>query len=249
MDLKKCYHEEDLFPKIFATYEERYYGLLFYDENNKESYYSNHALIYKDKIDDLHKVLEDIKSFYFSKKLKVFIFQSMLDDGYFNQIKKDLEKEGFKILNKEQKYMLPLAENEIVPNKNIKVSRHSNWDESYSQVFIEAELPWEVKIAREIMKTPSAFIFVALKDDKLIGLLYGHFGAEVCRADYLIVSKNGRGMGVGGTLFYSFVKWIKQEKIENTYVWPGGPIPEKIYFKGGYRHVDTKYACRAILEE
>ena len=30
MDLSDCYLEEDLFPKIFADYEERSYGILFY---------------------------------------------------------------------------------------------------------------------------------------------------------------------------------------------------------------------------
>jgi len=50
MKLTDCYLEEDLFPKIFADYEERPYGVLFYSTNNKDSYDSNHAVIYKDKV-------------------------------------------------------------------------------------------------------------------------------------------------------------------------------------------------------
>ena len=38
MKLTECYLEEDLFPKIFADYEERPYGILFYSTNNKDSY-------------------------------------------------------------------------------------------------------------------------------------------------------------------------------------------------------------------
>ena len=53
MKLTDCYLEEDLFPKIFADYEERPYGILFYSTNNKDSYDSNHAVIYKDKIANL----------------------------------------------------------------------------------------------------------------------------------------------------------------------------------------------------
>ena len=45
MDLKKCYLLEDLFPKSFADYEERSYGMLFYNITNKDSYDSNHAVI------------------------------------------------------------------------------------------------------------------------------------------------------------------------------------------------------------
>ena len=51
--LKNCYLEEDLFPKLFTKSEERPYGILFYNPDNRDSYDSNHAVIYKDKIDDL----------------------------------------------------------------------------------------------------------------------------------------------------------------------------------------------------
>ena len=33
MNLSDCYLEEDLFPKIFTDYEERDYGILFYNED------------------------------------------------------------------------------------------------------------------------------------------------------------------------------------------------------------------------
>ena len=49
MNLRDCYIEEDLFPKIFTDYEEREYGILFFNTENKDSYDSNHAVIYKDR--------------------------------------------------------------------------------------------------------------------------------------------------------------------------------------------------------
>ena len=42
MNLRDCYIEEDLFPKIFTDYEEREYGILFFNTDNKDSYDSNH---------------------------------------------------------------------------------------------------------------------------------------------------------------------------------------------------------------
>ncbi len=59
--LQDCYVEEDLFPMIFTEYEERDYGILFYNTKNKDSYDSNHAVIYKDRIHDLPLVLKDIE--------------------------------------------------------------------------------------------------------------------------------------------------------------------------------------------
>ena len=57
MDLRNYYIEEDLFPLLFTNCLERPYGVLFYNPDNKDSFDSNHAVIYKDKIDDLSKVL------------------------------------------------------------------------------------------------------------------------------------------------------------------------------------------------
>ena len=46
MDLAKIYMEEDLFPRDITSWIERPYGFLFYNDENKDSYDSNHALIF-----------------------------------------------------------------------------------------------------------------------------------------------------------------------------------------------------------
>ena len=95
MNLEDCYIEEDLFPKIFTDYEEREYGILFFNTDNKDSYDSNHAVIYKDKIRDLQHVLSDITGFYKEKGSRPIIYQSMLDDNWFEEIKEELSAAGF----------------------------------------------------------------------------------------------------------------------------------------------------------
>ena len=144
--LKNCYLEEDLFPKLFTKSEERPYGILFYNPDNRDSYDSNHAVIYKDKIDDLPAVLEDIRTFYKEKGSNAIIYQSMLDDAYFEEIKKELFSAGYKSWTEEQKYMLPLDENKLTPPENISVRRATSWSDDLKQVFIEAEEPWEIPV-------------------------------------------------------------------------------------------------------
>ena len=58
MDLNKMYMEEDLFPREIALYEKRSYGLLFYNEENKDSYDSNHAIIFRKNVTELKPVLD-----------------------------------------------------------------------------------------------------------------------------------------------------------------------------------------------
>ena len=59
MNLAKIYHEEDLFPREITTWESREYGILFYNTDNPDSYDSNHAVIFKERISDLKEVLQE----------------------------------------------------------------------------------------------------------------------------------------------------------------------------------------------
>ena len=67
MNLEKYYMEEDLFPRQITSFEEKEYGILFYNDENKDSFDSNHALIFREKVGDLPAVLQDIITFYKSK--------------------------------------------------------------------------------------------------------------------------------------------------------------------------------------
>ena len=62
MNLEKIYREEDLFPGEIAQWEKRTYGFLFYNEEDQDSFDSNHAVIFRDKVYDIKKVLKDIQS-------------------------------------------------------------------------------------------------------------------------------------------------------------------------------------------
>lgn len=249
MDLKRCYVEEDLFPKLIASYEERPYGILFYNTENKDSYDSNHAVIYRDRITDLPAVLQDIKDFYKSMGTKAIIYQSMLDSGYFEEIKEELLAAGYRSWIEEQRYMLPLADNKIVPNERIEIRKEKEWKEEMRQIFIEAEEPWEIDVVKRSIQVDGAWLFVAYLDRKPIGIIYGHANEEVCRGDYLLVSKKHRGIGAGRALFSAYVEWCRESGINNAYLWPAGDSPERIYVEGGYRFVEARFAGRAVWEE
>lgn len=246
--LKNCYLEEDLFPKLFTKSEERPYGILFYNPDNRDSYDSNHAVIYKDKIDDLPAVLEDIRTFYEKKGSNAIIYQSMLDDAYFEEIKKELFSAGYKSWTEEQKYMLPLDENKLTPPENISVRRATSWSDDLRQVFIEAEEPWEIPVLEKSIQNENYWCFAASVEGKTVGVLYGHISEKACRVDYLLVSKKHRGIGVGSALFNEYVNWAHSNGIKNDYIWPDGDIPEKIYTKAGYRVVEVRRAGRAVFQ-
>ena len=249
MNLRDCYVEEDLFPMIFTEYEERDYGILFYNTENRDSFDSNHAVIYKDRIHDIRQVLADIVKFYKAKGSRPIIYQSMLDDNWFDEIKDELAAAGFKSWIEDQEYMLQSHGNLIIPNPEITVKKVSEWNDEIENVFIEAEEPWGIMVAKQTLAYPKAWMFAACLNRKVIGLLYGHISERACRVDYLLVSKKHRKAGAGRALFYHFVEWCRQNGIENTYIWPDGDTPKRIYEEGGYSVVEVRKAGRAVLDE
>ena len=248
MNLKNCYIEEDLFPKIFTKFEERDYGILFYNTENKDSFDSNHAVIYRERIQNLQAVLSDIADFYKAKGSRPIIYQSMLDDNWFDEIKDELAASGYKSWIENQEFMFLKEKNAIVPNPQIEIRKVEKWTEEIENVLIEAEEPWEIMVAKKTLEYPEAWMFAALLKGKPVGLLYGHISERACRVDYLIVSKKYRKLGAGRALFCRYVEWCKETGIENCYIWPDGETPKRIYEEGGYRLVEICRAGRAVME-
>lgn len=246
MDLEKIYNEEDLFPREITFWEEREYGFLFYNEGNKDSYDSNHAVIFKNRISDLNQVLNDIVKFYIEKGLKPVIYQSISDEGYFKDIKNILSDHGFESWSESQRYMVLSERNTITSNPEITVQKISEWQENYGQeIFEKAGEPWEIDVAKKSLVNSNTLFFVAYYNEEPVGMSYAHINDDVCRVDYLLVSKEHRNIGVGRSLINSFVEYCKVNQIQNCFLWTDGETAERIYYEAGFRHVDTKQAGRA----
>lgn len=249
MDLRDCYALEDFFPKSFADYEERSYGILFYNTDNKGSYDSNHAVVFKEKMQNLSEILKDIVSFYSEKGINPTIYQSTYDSGYFAEIEAEFAREGFDSWIEEQRFMRLMAENTIIPNDRIIVRKTEKWDESLRQIFIEAEEPWEIEVLRKAIENPHTMLWVAYLEEKPIGFLYCSIEGEICRGNYVLVSKQHRNVGAGRALTYHYVEWCKKNGLKKVFHWPDGEHPEKIYYEAGFRYVETIYAGRACMKK
>ena len=249
IDFQDCFVLEDLFPRSFTGYEERPYGILFYNPQNKDSYDSNHAVIFRDKIVNLSETLKDITVFYQEKGLTPAIYQSARDNGYFAEIKDELAKEGYDSWLEEQKFMVLTAENHIRPNENLTVRRTKEWDPSFEQIFTEAEEPWETEVLRKSLNNPDTVLWVAYLGEKPIGVLYCLTDGSICRGSYVLVSKLHRNVGAGKTLTYHYAEWCKASGIQKAFHWPAGEHPEKIYLEAGFRHVETVCAGRAVYKQ
>lgn len=249
MNLKKMYLEEDLFPREITLYETRYYGLLFYNEENKDSFDSNHAIIYREKIHNIEAVLSDIIDFYRKKDIRPNIYQSISEEGFFCEIKSVLSEYGFKYWIEEQKYMVLSEKNEIIPNAQIVVRKATEWKDEYGvEIFEKAGEPWEIDVVKRALMNSNTLLFVAYYKGKPVGMTHCHITDDICRVDYLLVSKEHRNIGVGRAIISSFVEYCHANQINDCYLWPDGESAEKIYYEAGFRYVETKQAGRATYK-
>ena len=246
MDLFKMYREEDLFPREFADFIEREYGLLFYNENNKDSYDSNHAVIFKDRVNDVKKTLEDITEFYQGKGIKPVIYQSMTDDGYFESIREEMAASGYDVFGEENRYMVLLDECRITPNPLIEVRKIEKWEDAFrTDIYEAAGEPWETDVAKKALEKDNTLFFVAYIDGRPVGMTLAHTKDGVCRVDYLLVATEHRKKGVGRAIIQTFAQYCIENRIENCFLWPGGESAERIYHEAGFRVVEVKTAGRA----
>lgn len=247
-NLEKIYVEEDLFPKGITSFELRDYGLLFFNEEDKDSFDANHALIYKHRISDLGEVLEDITSFYKGKGINPTIYQSISEEGYFEENKELFSAYGFGIFSETQKYMVLAEKNRLLPNTEVSVSHVNVWSEAYKTIFEKAGEPWEIEVAKRALANENTLFFVAFYKDEPVGMLYAHIKDGVCRGDYLLVAKEYRNIGVGRTLMNSFTEYCNENVIDVCYLWPAGDGAERIYVEAGFREVETRIAGRAVYK-
>lgn len=68
-------------------------------------------------------------------------------------------------------------------------------------------------------------------------MIHCHTRDEMCRVDYLLVSKERRNIGAGSAPVSSFVDFCREHHIVNCYLWPNGKSAEKIYYNAEFRKI------------
>lgn len=244
MHMHPFYREEDLFPREFTQVIPRPWGYLYHNPDNPDSYDSNHALIYRDLVEDLPAVLREIADFYLSRGGRPIIYQSILDDGWFGEIEAELAAAGYRSWQEAQHWMLLQDDSRITARADVR--RVTAWSEDLAiHLYQAAGEPWEIAVAKRQLENENTLYFAAYADDKPVGAIYGHVNDEgVCRIDYLLVATAHRGKGLGRALTHAFVTHCRQEGLPCA-LWPDGDTPRRIYEEAGFRYVRTLMAGRA----
>ena len=234
--------EEIDFPKRFASYVEKDYGILFYMEDNKDSYDGNHACIYPEKISDLGAVLDDIAAFYRKFGSRASIYHPFEKD-YFRKNEKLLHAHGYTYTPEEDhRVMLLTTENQIKTPKRLDIKLLSRWDERIAtDILIPGREPWEVDVTRRRLVQEGAYLFVGYLNEEAVVYTDIHksdYGNT--RFDYIVTSMKHRGKGYASELLSFVVEYCKAQEFPMCWQWAGPS--EHICYQAGFREAFTMEA-------
>jgi len=245
--IKNIKQEEIDFPKRFASFVEKEYGVLYYMEDNKDSYDGNHACIYPEKITDLGVVLDDITEFYSKLGINASIYHPYVKK-YFSDNKSILKSHGYEYVSQpDHRVMLLTAENNIMHNGVLKISVSNKWDESVAtDILIPSGEPWEIDVTRKRLEREGTYLFVGELDGKAVVYTDIHVSNHGnTRFDYIVTSKELRGKGYASELLSYVVEYCKTNGLPNCWQWAGPS--ENICHKAGFREFFTMEAGYAKM--
>ncbi|WBW95851.1 GNAT family N-acetyltransferase [Oceanirhabdus sp. W0125-5] len=240
--------EEDMFPKTFSKFEERDFGILFYNEQNKNSYDSNHAVIYRNKIEDLGLVLDFITEFYTKMNIAPNIYQAVEDEGYFKEKETIFKKHGYSIwIEGPNNFMVLTAENNIKSSNNLEIKLITEWDERIAMdICIPSNESHEIEVIKNGINSNKYRVFVGYKENKAVAITYFHISEyDCCRFDYIIISKGYRKKGYARELLSYVTDYCRENYLMNCFQWPAHETSERLCYEAGFRHLFSAEAGRA----
>ncbi len=227
--------EEIDFPKLFASYEEKDYGILYYMKENTDSYDGNHAFIYPEKITDLDAVLEEITGFYEALGARACIYHPFVKN-YFNDNLETLERHGYSLYKEaDHRVMILTAENQITTPTRLEIKVLQGWDERIAtDILIPSGEPWEIEVTKKRVSNEGARLFVGYLEGRAVAYTDIHVSKHGnTRFDYIVTNKEYRGRGYGSELLSFVVEYCKEHQFPVCWQWAGPS--EHICYRAGFR--------------
>jgi GNAT superfamily N-acetyltransferase len=241
-NMKELIDKEIHFPKDFADSVIKPYGILYFNDDNTNSWDSNHAII-TDLNADLDIAFQEIHSFYNEKNITPRIFASMqameLDilQPYFDKYQFHL---AYKNLNRYFLWQKP-SQAEIV--SNITFQRiHEVTDDVKAIIFSDMDGgEWTVKVIQRHMKLPSFHLLCGFVDGKAVTIASLKVMEDYSRVDDVITHLKYRGKGYGRSLMHFLVDYHNRISDNYLYLYASNPIAIKNYMLCGFVDLDFKF--------
>lgn len=230
--------EETEFPKRFTSFEERDYGILFFNTDAPESNDSNHAVLFPEKIADLPRVLYEIADFYTAKGLRAhFSIYHPFVENYFIDNAEIFKECGYAItLYGDIRIMLLTEANEIDVPYRLEIRHITAWSDAIGQDILAVNGGKEhfLEVNKNSMGEGN-YLFIGYLRDEPVSLLSFCVTDKFTRFEEMATAEKHRGSGYAREMNRFAVNYVREHGFPLAYQWPAHDTSERITTQVGFR--------------
>jgi len=220
------------FAKRFTGVLTKSYGLIYFNEANKESHDSNHAII-TDFV-GVEAALKDIAFFYKSRGITPRIYAS-LKDNELSQLLPHLQKQGFIVDMTNNSYFLHETESIIQPVHGVYFDRLMQVRTDITELVLQNGFgDWAVKVLERHLRHPGYHLLGGFYDEELVTIASLNVFEGYTRVDDVLTHVFYRGRGYSSALINHLVKYHKDISENHLYLYSAVPEAIKVYERAGF---------------
>lgn len=240
-NLNRMIDTELHFPQRFASMASKNYGLIFWNEGNKASHDSNHAVI-TDSI-GVESSLRDIEFFYKSKGILPRVYSS-LKANELERIAPALDKHGFTVQMTGDEYFLHDHESSLREADDLSIERVHKLDiDMMETIAVEFGGDWTIKVVERHLQHPSYHLLGGYVSGELASLASVSVYAGYSRVDDVFTRDKFRGRGFAGAMIHHLVNCHRSISQNYLYLYSNHPAAIKIYEKAGFSRLPQDFKC------
>ncbi len=227
------------YPQRFANMVQRNYGLIFFNEGNKASLDSNHAVI-TDHI-GIESSLRDLEFFYKAKGINPAVYSS-LQANELMHISEALQHHGFDLKMLEHEYYLHDHEGSLKPVEELRIERVKTLDiDIMETIALEYGGDWTIKVVERHLAHPSYHLLGGFYAGELAALASVSIYAGYSRIADVFTRDKFRGKGFAGSMIHYLVNYHRGISPNHLYLISEDPATSRIYQKGGFSRVNQDF--------
>lgn len=227
------------FPQRFTNMTPKNYGMLFWNEGNKDSHDSNHAVI-TDYM-GAEASVRDIEFFYKTKGIVPRINQSYKANEL-DKIRPALENHNFKIESRMESFFVQDHESQLGISGDLRIEKIRNLSiDVMEAIAIEFGGDWTIKVVERHLLHPSYHLLGGFVGSELASLASVSVFAGYSRLDDVYTRDKFRGHGFAGSMIHYLVNYHRQLNENYLYLFADDPGAVRIYEKGGFTRLPEDF--------
>jgi len=231
-NVKRMLDTELHFPQRFTNMVQKNYGFIFFNEGNKNSWDSNHAVI-TDLI-GVESSVRDIESFYKSKGINPRIFCSY-QPNELEKIRPSLDNHEFSIEMRPDKFFVHDHESNLRPVAGLRIQRVRNLTiDIMDTIASEFGGDFTIRVAERHLQHPSYHLLCGYWDEEVVSMASVGIFAGYSRVDDVYTRADYRGRGFAGAMMHHLIEYHRQLSQNYLYLYSSHPETIRVYQKAGF---------------